>query len=407
MLVKKVPEARGHRLGRLTVEAGGDDFILHRLGNQDLGRALGLDQGGAECGLAEHRNGGFALRLRHGGDLFVAGVGAVLHLGEADQPIPIQRVGQPAGKIVEGEAIAGLDDSIMLLLAQLWRQSGKAYGKGGERVLVVRAGCDLLKELLEADTGPALHGDGLRLLRLGHAHGVDEVEALLGWRIGRDGLELQRIEGAHAAPAHLLEIDLGSHVAEEDQHLDRFHIRACRDHVDGDGDAGEVAVAELLDQLVGVYAGDTVGDLLGKVIVTAEHLAGNRHNLLGVMVILGEDEGLRHMGAAGEQHGGQTVPIGLQHRADPIRRQHGPVERFRREVEIFLQRLVALLPGALVPHGKRDASLDPAAFLAHAGADAEHFERHVDAIDHRSFVRIFSHEVVAEVRPWSAPWAWR
>src|SRR5690349_4099065 len=84
--------------------------------------------------------------------------------------------------------------------------------------------------------------------------------AFLG--IGRHLAQLRRGDRARAAPFHLLEIERRLHVAQKDQHLERLHVGAGGDHVDGDGDAGVVVGAELPDQLLGVGAVGLVGDLL-------------------------------------------------------------------------------------------------------------------------------------------------
>jgi hypothetical protein len=46
------------------------------------------------------------------------------------------------------------------------------------------------------------------------------------------------------------------HVAHEEQALQRLDVGAGGDHVHGDGDARVVAVAEGLDQVLGLDAGD-------------------------------------------------------------------------------------------------------------------------------------------------------
>ena len=47
-----------------------------------------------------------------------------------------------------------------------------------------------------------------------------------------------------------------------------------------------------LDQRLRVLAGVAVGDLLGEVVALAEHLAHDMDDLLGVVVVLGEDQRL-------------------------------------------------------------------------------------------------------------------
>ena len=73
---------------------------------------------------------------------------------------------------------------------------------------------------------------------------------------------------------------------------------------------GMVAVAEALDEVLGLRAGGAVGDLLGEVVALAELLAHDFDDVFGVGVVLGEDEGLGHLGAAGKDFGEQLVAEG-------------------------------------------------------------------------------------------------
>ncbi|OBQ30381.1 MAG: hypothetical protein AN485_23925, partial [Anabaena sp. MDT14b] len=129
------------------------------------------------------------------------------------------------------------------------------------------------------------------------------------------------------------------HVAKEDQHLDGLHVRAGGDHVHGDGDARVIVVAERADELFRVRAIGAVGDLLGEVIALAEHLAHGADDLLCVVIVLGEDQRLRHFPAARKQLSEQRVAIGFQHRADLVRHQHRAVALIGRVGEILRQRL--------------------------------------------------------------------
>jgi hypothetical protein len=90
-------------------------------------------------------------------------------------------------------------------------------------------------------------------------------------------------------PFILLEIEFRLHIAQKDQDLQRLHIRTGGDHVHGDGDAGIIVVAERPDQRLGVGAIGLVGDLLGKVVTLAEHLADDACDLFRVVIVLRED----------------------------------------------------------------------------------------------------------------------
>jgi hypothetical protein len=122
----------------------------------------------------------------------------------------------------------------------------------------------------------------------------------------RDGLQISGREHAGAAPFHLLEIDAAAHVAQEDEDFERLDIGAGGDHVHGDRDAQRGREAEFADQFLRLrgLAGDGVlrmaGDLLTEVVAFAKDLAGKVNDVLGMRVVLGEDERLRQKRAAGE-----------------------------------------------------------------------------------------------------------
>ena len=111
---------------------------------------------------------------------------------------------------------------------------------------------DLVEQLLERDASLAVERRGLDELGLGDADGVDEHEAVLGVRVGRDGLEVVWVDDAHAAALHLLEEVAAPDRAHEQHALERLHVGAGGDHVDGHGDARVVAGAERCEQVLGL-----------------------------------------------------------------------------------------------------------------------------------------------------------
>ena len=72
------------------------------------------------------------------------------------------------------------------------------------------------------------------------------------------------VDDPHAAALHLLEVGAALDRAHEEDALERLHVGAGGDHVDGDGDARVVGVAERGEQVVGLLAGRLVGDLAAK-----------------------------------------------------------------------------------------------------------------------------------------------
>ena len=204
--------------------------------------------------------------------------------------------------------------------------AGEAAGERGEHVVFGVAEGDGLHELFEADGGLLLHGAGVGLVLLADADGIDDDEVVLGLGVGGDALQVVGLDDAHAAAFHLLEEGAGLDGAHEHDDFERLDVGAGGDHVDGDGDARHGAGAELVDEVLGLRAGGAVGDLLAEVVALAEFLAHDLDDVLGVGVVLGEDEGLGHLGAAGEDFGEQLVAEGADDGADLVRGDHVAVE---------------------------------------------------------------------------------
>jgi len=72
-----------------------------------------------------------------------------------------------------------------------------------------------------------------------------------------------------------------------------------RDHVDRDRDARVVVGAELANQLLRVGAVGLVGNLLREIVALPKDLADDADDLLGMMVVLAENQGLWYLAAAG------------------------------------------------------------------------------------------------------------
>ena len=179
-------------------------------------------------------------------------------------------------------------------------------------------------------------------------------------------------------------------------HFQRLDVGAGGDHVHGDGDARDVAVAELGDEVFGLFAGGAVGDLLGEVVALAELFADDLDDVFGVGVVLGEDERLRHFGAAGKDLGKELVPEGADDGADLVRGDDVAVELVGVIVKIFVQ----LLPA----HGARRpvalvhvvAGIDLGAAFGDLGLDAVDVVVDVDAVGDRLLVAVFHHQVLIE-----------
>ena len=127
---------------------------------------------------------------------------------------------------------------------------------------------------------------------LHHTDRIHDDEVRLAVRAGRHSLKIGIADDARAPADHLLEVGGRLDAPHEQQNLNRLDVGAGGDHVDRDGDAGEVAVAELSDQLLRVLL-RLVGDLPAELVPLAELLPNDAHDRLGVVVVLGEDQRLR------------------------------------------------------------------------------------------------------------------
>ena len=154
------------------------------------------------------------------------------------------------GEGLEAEAAACYSNLCVVLGADAVFHSGQAAGDAGDDVIFGVAEGDGLQQALEADAGLFLHGAGVGLVLLAHADGVDDDEVVLGLGVGGDGLEVVGRDHAHAAAFHLLEEAARFDGAHEEDDFDRLDVGAGGDHVDGDGDARVVAVAEGGDEVL-------------------------------------------------------------------------------------------------------------------------------------------------------------
>src|SRR5262249_19043284 len=114
------------------------------------------------------------------------------------------------------------------------------------------------------------------------ANAIDKDEVRLLVRATGDGLQVNRVDRAHAPILHLVEVCAAADVAHEDQALDRLDVRARGDLVDGDGYAEAGVVPQVADQIVSLGL-TLVGDLLGEVpVVLGELVADDLQDVLGV-----------------------------------------------------------------------------------------------------------------------------
>jgi len=123
----------------------------------------------------------------------------------------------------------------------------------------------------------------------------------------RDGLQIGGSKDSRAPAFHLLEIDAAADITEKDETFERFDVGAGGDHVHRDSNA-ELGRGEKLSNerfTVGWFAGvrmpRLVGDLLGEVVALAKDFASDMHHVLGMGIVLAEDERLGNQRATGKQ----------------------------------------------------------------------------------------------------------
>ena len=256
---------------------------------------------------------------------------------------------------------------------------------------------DVFEELVEGDGGLALKGAGVGLVGLGDADGIDEDEAGLGSGIGGDGGEVGGIDGACPPPFHLLEVELGADIAQEEQALEGLDVGAGGDHIHGDGDAELGRGEEGLDDVLGLAAG-LVGDLFAEVVPFAELLTDDRDDVFGVVVVLGEDEGLGHpvAGAAGKEIGEEFFPEGGDDLADLVGDDDGAVELGFLEGFLLVLDGPAFLAGEAIALLVVEAGIELGALLGDAGLDAVDVVADVHAIGDGLDVGILGDEILVE-----------
>jgi hypothetical protein len=303
-------------------------------------------------------------------------------------------------------AAGDFGDFLAVGLAEHAVETCEAAGDGGEGGLIPSTHGDAEQELVEGDGGLALHRAGVGLVGLGDADGIDEDEAGFSSGIRRDAGEGVGIDGAGPPPFHLLEVELGADVAQEEQALERLDVGAGGDHVHGDGDAELRGGAEGLDDVLGFPAG-AVGDLFAEVVSFAELFADDIDDVLGVAVVLGEDEGLGHPGfveahgfgtggAVGEDLGEEFFPEGPDDGAELIGDDNGAVELG------FLIGFLGFLDFPALGAGEAVAllivvpRLDCDAFFGDFGFDPVDVVADVHAIGDGLDVRVFGDEVPVE-----------
>ena len=176
----------------------------------------------------------------------------------------------------------------------------------------------------------------------------------------------------------------------------RLDVGAGGDHVHRHDYAGVVAVAEGGQQVFRPGPGGPVGDLLAEVVALVELLAHDAHDVIGVAVVLGEDDGLGHIAAAGEYVREQALPKGLDDCANLVFRHHVAVKPVGGVGQVLVQPLPADPPGQPVPPVDVVAGLHRGPLLGDLGANPVGVEVDVYLVDHGLLVGVLHDQVLLE-----------
>src|SRR6266849_8764185 len=252
------------------------------------------------------------------------------------------------------------------------------------------------------------------------AYSVDDDEVRFGTGVRRYGAEIIGPDDAGAAAFHLLEEVAALHGAKEEDAFDASNVGAGGDHVYGDGNAGIIAVSEGCE--VGFRGGSGtfvadfldfraifefflvhnaghaahVGDLLGELVAFAEFFAKDLHDVFGVAVVFGENEGFGDFGAAGEDFGEEFFLEGFDDGADLVFGNNVAVELAGAIVEVFVETFPADFAGLAVAFVDVQAGFNCRAVFGDVGADFVDVETDVHAIGDGLLVVVLHYKILVE-----------
>ena len=277
------------------------------------------------------------------------------------------------------------------------------------------------RSFVEANGGFLFQRTRFGLHALADANCIDDHVAGLAFDAGIDLFHLGVGHDAHAATFHLLEEILRRDAAHEEDDLQRLDVGAGGDHVHGNGDAREVAIAKGAEDLVGretggAFPGDffdfaavgllllfheaneagAIGDLLAEVVALAEDFAADADDVVGVGVVLGEDERLRQVGAARKHFSEDFVAEGGEHGANLVGRDDITIEAAGLVGENFVELLPANLARLAVAFVDPKAGVHLRAALRDRGIDAVDVAANVHAVGYGFLVVVFHDEVLLE-----------
>ena len=110
------------------------------------------------------------------------------------------------------------------------------------------------------------------------------------------------------------------------RHSSGLTFRAGGNHIDRDGDAGIVRIAELVQEVIGLLAGGLGRDFLAEIVAAVELLADDLYYIIRMKVRFCEHQGLGDFSAAGEDFGEEPLLERANDKANLVDRHHVAVE---------------------------------------------------------------------------------
>ena len=216
------------------------------------------------------------------------------------------------------------------------------------------------------------------------------------------------IKRACAAPFHLLEIVAAFDIAHKQQAFEWADIRSCGNHIDGNGDARVVAVAEIRQDgfrffaLLNDFTVFThnivfgfVSDFFAKFVALPELFPHHFDDVVGVAVVFGKNQGFGYFLTIWE-HYGQMVAERTDNGADLAWIDNISIKLFGSIVFIAILLLPAFTACGAFAVFDQLFSFEFAAIKADFGIDQIDFIAYVYAIGNGLLVAVFANHVLIE-----------
>src|SRR5207249_4723033 len=114
----------------------------------------------------------------------------------------------------------GFADGLFIFLRNTVLHAGQPSGDAGEHVFLRIRQRNGLEQLVEGDAGLFLHRSRVGLVLFTDADSIDDDKVVFTRGVGRDGLQIVRLDDADTPALHLFEEGAGFDRAHEDYDLD-------------------------------------------------------------------------------------------------------------------------------------------------------------------------------------------